>query len=130
MRGRNVSPKLLAAGSKGVLRSMVERFRPDPAEFERCVRFLCKKIEMIVVRSGVSDVDCADLEGTLAAMPPTIRERTKLMLDGVGIATEYDEPVMMFAARYILSLARTIWAENPHPMTHETPPRDARRRAS
>ena len=97
---------------------MSQSFRPDPAEFERCVSFLCTKIETIAMRSGMSDADCADLEGTLASMPPVVRERTKLMLDGVGIATEYDEPTVAFAARYLLRLAQTIWEETPHPVTH------------
>ena len=98
---------------------MSQRLRPDPAEFARCVRFLCTKIETIALRSGMADADCADLEGTLAAMPPIVRERARLMLDGVAIATEYDDPTTAFAARYILSLAREIWETTPHPVTHQ-----------
>ena len=97
---------------------MSKRFRPDPAEFQRCVSFLCLKIETVAIRSEMPDADCTDLEGTLAAMPPLVRDRVKLKLNGIEIQTEYDEPVMSYAARYILRLAQGIWEENPHPMTH------------
>ncbi len=97
---------------------MSQRFRPDPAEFERCVSHLCIKIETIAVRAGVPGADCSDLEGMLAAMPPLVRDRAKLMLEGIEIHTEYDDPVMTLAARYILRLAQDVWAANPHPVTH------------
>jgi hypothetical protein len=96
---------------------MAQQFKPDPAEFQRCVNILCMKIETIAMRSGVSDADCADLEGTLAAMPPLVRDRVKLMLNGIEIQTEYDEPVMAFSARYLLRLAHDVW-QMPHPLTH------------
>lgn len=99
---------------------MAQLFRPEPAEFERCVNFLCTKIETVAARSGLSDGDCGDLEGTLAAMPPLVRDRVRLMLDGIDIQTEYSEPTMAFAARYILKLAQDIWQENPHPVTHSS----------
>jgi hypothetical protein len=95
---------------------MAGRFRPS--DFDECVGHLCNKIEAIAVREGVSDAHCADLEGTLLAMPPLVRDRIKLMLEGVEIQTEYAEPVTAFAARYILVLARDIWQANPHPLTH------------
>lgn len=88
---------------------MTQQFKPDPVEFERCVSLLCAKIQAIATRSGVSDGDCADLEGTLAAVPPMVRDRVKLMLNGIEIQTEFDEPVMAFAARYIHRLAQDIW---------------------
>ena len=97
---------------------MSKRFRPDPAEFQRCVSFLCLKIETVAMRSGMPDADRTNLDGTLASMPPLVRDRVKLMLSGIEIQTEYDEPVMSFAARYILRLAQGIWEENPHPVTH------------
>ena len=100
---------------------MPKRFRPDPAEFERCVSFLCMKIETVAMRSEVPDADCTDLEGTLASMPPLVRDRVKLMLNGIEIQTEYNEPVMSFAARYLLNLAQGVWEENPHPVTHSAP---------
>ena len=93
-------------------------FRPDPAEFDRCVSHLCCRIETLAERAGVSEADCTDLEGTLAAMPPLVRDRTKLMLDGIQIHTEYKDPAMSFAARYVLNLAEDIWAESPHPTVH------------
>jgi hypothetical protein len=96
---------------------MSQRLRPDPDEFQRCVNFLCTKIETVALRSGMSDPDCKDLEGTLAAMPPTVRDRVRLMLDGTEIQTEYDDPTMAFAARYLLKLAQSLWDENPHPLT-------------
>ena len=70
------------------------------------------------MRSEMPDADCTNLDGTLAAMPPLVRDRVRLMLDGIEIQTEYEEPVMSFAARYLLRLAQGIWEENPHPMTH------------
>ena len=95
---------------------MSQRFRPDPAAFERCVSRLCLKIEAISIRAGVPGADCSDLEGMLAAMPPLIRDRVKLMLEGIAIQTEFDEPDMTLAARYILRLAQTVWDDNPHPL--------------
>ena len=96
-------------------------FRPDPAEFDRCVTQLCFKIESIAARAGVSEADCTDLEGTLAAMPPLVRERTVMMLEGLQIQTEFQDPAMAFAARYMLKLAEDIWEENPHAMVHAAP---------
>jgi len=97
---------------------MSQRFRPDPAAFQRCVSHLCVKIESVALRAGVPGADCSDLEGMLAEMPPLIRDRVKLMLEGIGIQTEYDDPVMALAARYVISLAQTVWQESPHPVTH------------
>jgi hypothetical protein len=94
---------------------MPQRFRPDPAAFERCVSRLCLKIEAISVRGGVPGADCGDLEGMLAAMPPLIRDRVKLMLEGINIQAEFTEPDMALAARYIQRLAETVWEANPHP---------------
>jgi hypothetical protein len=74
----------------------------------------------VALREGVSDADCKDLEGTLSAMPPLVRDRIKLMLNGIQIQTEYDDPAMGFAARYVLRLAEDIWDSNPHPMTHRS----------
>ena len=97
---------------------MTGRLRPEPAQFERCLSFLCKKIEAVALREGVSDGDCGDLEGMLTAMPPLVRERVRLMLEGIDIQAEFNDPVMAFAARYVLSLARDVWESNPHPMMH------------
>jgi hypothetical protein len=52
-------------------------------------------------------------------MPPVVRDRVKLMLNGIEIQTEYDDPTMSFAAKYLLRLAHGIWDENPHPITYE-----------
>lgn len=70
----------------------------------------------------MSDGDCSDLEGMLAAMPPLVRDRVKLMLNGIDIQTEYDEPIMALAARYVLRLAENVWEANPHPLTHTRSP--------
>ena len=48
----------------------------------------------------------------------TIRDRVKLMLNGVAIQTEYTDHTMCFAAHYLLRLAQSIWQANPHPVTH------------
>jgi hypothetical protein len=97
---------------------MSQQLRPDPDEFQRSVSFLCTKIETVAMRSGIADADCKDLERSLAAMPPTVRDRVGLMLKGTEIQTEYDDPTMAFAARYLLRLAQGIWDDNPHPVTH------------
>lgn len=52
----------------------------------------------------------------LAEMPPLIRDRVRLMLEGIAIQTEFDDPVMTLAARYVLRLAQTMWDTNPHPL--------------
>ena len=97
---------------------MWRRFRPDPDEFQSAVDLLCKKIRTIALRSGMCQVDCDDLERSLALMEQTVRERVHLMLDGVAIHTEYTDHTMCFAARYLLAMAQSIWKENPHPLTH------------
>ena len=99
---------------------MRNSFRPGPAEFDRCVGYICLKIEAVAIRESVSDADCNDLEGTLAAMPPLLRQHVKLMLNGIQIRTEYEDPAMSFAARYVLRLADDVWEETPHPLTHST----------
>ena len=108
---------------------MSERFRPSPDQFQRSVAMLCTKIHTVAIRAGMSDMDCEDLERSLAAMPSTVRDRVKLMLDGVEIQTEYNDPTMAFAARYLLRLAKSIWDENPQPVPPSRP-WDAFRRAS
>ena len=95
---------------------MAASFRPN--DFDRCLRHLRKKIDAIAVREGVSNADFSDLEGTLLAMPPLVRDRIKLMLESVEIQSEYDDPPTAFAARYLLVLARDIWRSSPHPLTH------------
>jgi hypothetical protein len=99
---------------------MSERFRPDPDQFQQSVDLLCTKIQTVAVRAGMSEVDCEDLERSLAAMPPVVRDRVKLMLNGIEIQTEYDDPTMCFAARYLLRLAQNIWGQSLHPVTHAT----------
>jgi hypothetical protein len=97
---------------------MSQRFGPDPDQFQQSVDLLCAKIQTVAVRSGIADVECEHLERSLAAMPPTVRERVRLMLNGIEIQTEYNAPTASFAAKYLLRLAQTIWDENPHPVTH------------
>ena len=104
---------------------MSERFRPNPDQFQQSVDLLCTKIQTVAVRAGMSDVDCEELERSLAAMLPIVRDRVKLMLDGIEIQTEYDDPTMAFAARYLLRLAQAIWDENPHPVTYDPHPGDS-----
>jgi hypothetical protein len=94
---------------------MSERFRPDPAEFERSVSHLCLKIETIALAGGVSHLDCSKLEELLAAIPLRARAEVLAMLNDVGLRAEYDDPAMAFAARYMTRLAQDIWRANPHP---------------
>ncbi len=107
---------------------MSDLLGPKPAEFERCLNFLCKKIETVALREGASEGDRGDLERMLAAMPPTVRGHVTLMLEGIEIQTEFKDPVMAFAARYVLCLARDIWESSAHPLTHSPRAVDARRR--
>ena len=93
-------------------------FRPDPDEFQSAVDVVCTKIRTIALRSGMLQVDCDELERSLALMEQTMRDRVHLMLNGVAIHTEFTDHTMCFAARYLLGLAQTIWQENPHPVTH------------
>jgi hypothetical protein len=109
---------------------MTSRLRPEPADFERCQNFLCKKVEAVALREGASDGDCADLDLLFAAMPPMVRDRVKMMLEGIEIQTEFDEPVMAFAARYLLTLAKDVWEANPHPLSHSSAEVTTRRRWS
>jgi hypothetical protein len=94
---------------------MTQLLRPNPSDFQRCVRFLCGMIESIAMRAGLSDVDCRDLQWSLAAMPPAVRDRVRLMLIGIEIQTEHAEPVLAFATRYLLILAQDIWDATPQP---------------
>ena len=61
---------------------MTSWLRPEPANFERCRNFLCKKIEAVALREGASDGDCGELEAMLAAMRPAVRDRVKWCLKG------------------------------------------------
>jgi hypothetical protein len=65
------------------------------------------------MRSGMSDMDCKNLEHSLAEMEPTVRDRVTLMLEGIGIQTEFDDPTMAFAARYLLTLAQRSGTRTP-----------------
>ena len=47
---------------------MWRHFRPDPDEFQSAVNFLCSKLQTIALRSGMSHVDCDDIERSLAVM--------------------------------------------------------------
>ena len=93
--------------------SMTQPLRPNPADFQRCVRFLCSKIESIAARAGLSAVDRRDLQWSLAAMPPAVRDRVRLMLADIEFQTEHTEPLLAFATRYLLILAQDIWDTNP-----------------
>ena len=53
------------------------------------------------------------LEGMLAAVPLPARVQVLAMLNDVGIKTEYDDPSMAFAARYLTSLAHEVWRKEP-----------------
>ena len=89
----------------------IQKPRPDPAEFERCVSYLCMRIETLAMREGISDVDCRNLEATLAALPPSLQDQIQIMLNEVE--TEYEDPAMAFAARYVLRLGQDIWRSKP-----------------
>jgi hypothetical protein len=82
----------------------VPKPRPDPAEFERCVHHLCMRIETLAMREGVLTAECSNLQATLAAMPPSVRDPIVIMLNEVE--TESGHPAMAFAARYICDWLR------------------------
>ena len=100
---------------------MSERFRPHPAEFERCVELLCTKIAAVGARSGLADSGCDELEDNLAALGAFGRARVKLMLEGAAIQSEFSDPTMALAARYLLDLAQDIWEENPRAASPPVP---------
>ena len=82
-----------------------------PEQFERCVALLTQRLQTMASRGGVADEDCADLQSTLAALPPLSRDRTSVMLQGVRAQT--GDPCMAFAASYVLNLAAEIWEGEP-----------------
>jgi hypothetical protein len=103
---------------------MTRPLRPTPADFQRCVGVLRRKIETLAARSGLSDVDRSDLQWSLAAMPPSLRDPVRRMLNGIEIRSRHLEPTMAFATRYILVLAQDIWEANPRPVRHAPPARE------
>ena len=88
---------------------MPKQFRADPAEFARCVDYLCTRIATIAVRHGVDHVDCSNLEEMLAALPLQARPPASAMLNDVALKTESEDPAMAFAARYLTQLAQNVW---------------------
>ncbi len=103
---------------------MNEQFRPNPVQFQRDVDALCRKIEAIAARAGVADTDCADLRDLMAGLPLTARNRVTLMLDAAHMQSEYDDPTLALASRYLLKLAQAIWEAKAEPH-HATPPSSA-----
>jgi hypothetical protein len=82
-----------------------------PEQFERCVALLTQRLQTMAARAGVADEDCADLQATLAALPPFSRDRASVMLQGVRAQT--GDPGIAFAASYVLNLAAEIWEGEP-----------------
>ena len=64
------------------------------------------------MKFGASDDDCADLQCSLEALSPFARSRVAAMLNGIQLQAGDDSPVMAFAARYVLNLAR-LWESSP-----------------
>ena len=79
-----------------------------PDQFERCITRLTLKLQDIAGRAGVPEDECADLEATLAALPPFSRERASVLLQGVRAQT--DDTCMAVAAGYVLNLAQDVWS--------------------
>ena len=94
---------------------MSERFRPDPTDFQRCVSYLCLKLETIARSNDVLDIECPDLEGLLASIPPRARDRVLAMLNDVAVQAEHTDPAMIFAVRYATRLAEDVWRASPTP---------------
>ena len=94
---------------------MSSRHRHNPAEFERCVSILTRKIEDLAIKAGVPDSAWHDLQSTLAALPRFYRDRASLMLQGIAVHADEALPTMAFAAKYVLNLAREIWETAPAP---------------
>ena len=84
-----------------------------PRDFDRCVELITRKIEQIAMKFGASDDDCADLQCSLEALSPFARSRVAAMLTGIQLQAGDDSPVMAFAARYVLNLAREVWESSP-----------------
>jgi hypothetical protein len=88
---------------------MSKQFRPDPAEFERCVSHICLKMETIALSEGISHVDCSNLDAMLAAIPARARDSILAMLNDISLSAERDDRAMAFAARYVMRLAYDLW---------------------
>jgi hypothetical protein len=67
-----------------------------PEQFERCVALLTQRLQTMASRGGVADEDCADLQSTLAALPPFSRDRASVMLQGVRAQTGRHAPLELF----------------------------------
>jgi hypothetical protein len=92
---------------------MFQRFRPEPAEFRRNVELLARKLDNIAAGAGVPESECTDLESTLAALPPFARGRVAVLLQGIHVQAEEDNPAMAMAAHYVLALAQEVWDASP-----------------
>ena len=95
--------------SGGSLLLMIEHRRIEPAEFQRCVALLSRKIEDLAARAGVPEEERLDLEGILTALPPSSRGRASLILDGIDVQASEGSPAMAMAARYVRALAKDVW---------------------
>lgn len=91
-----------------------------PREFDRCVELLTRKIEEIAKRAGVHESEFGDLESVLAALPPVLRERAAVLLEGISIQADEEFPAMAFAASYVLKLAEEIWKTRRRPPSFVT----------
>jgi hypothetical protein len=94
---------------------MAERFRPDPTDFQRCVSYLCLKLETIAHGSDVLHAERPDLEALLASIPPRACDRVLAMLNDVAGRAEHTDPAMIFAVRYATQLAQDIWRTSAKP---------------
>jgi hypothetical protein len=88
---------------------MIEHSPVEPAEFQRCVALLSRKMEDLAVCAGLPEEKRLDLEGILAALPPISRSRACIILDGIGAHASEEGTAMAVAARYVRALADDIW---------------------
>jgi hypothetical protein len=102
---------------------MIRGLYVHPREFDRCVEVLTRKLEQTAARAGVADGERADLETTLAALPPFSRGRAAVLLEGIRVQADEEHPAMAFAADYVLKLAREVWDNAPAALSASESPR-------
>ena len=88
---------------------MIEHRRIEPAEFQRSVAFLTRKIGALSKLNGDLDRDHVDLQDALASLPPVRRNRAGVLLDGIAVQAASENPAMATAARYVRALAQEVW---------------------
>jgi hypothetical protein len=64
-------------------------------------------LDALAIRAGVPEGDRTDVQTILILLPVFARPGASMLLQGIQAADE--SPGMVFAARYVLSLAQEVW---------------------